>query len=755
MVTTDETTSLLRSPTGRKRQTETTIARDAKRNGILVNRVLILMGLMSVLVVSLYFQHGISNLSSLLLDEQWKLQEMNETIKIHEEVIERFNASVTNSDVLQKIGNLESDLASTRQKVTNDLNVIQSKIAAQLNETLVSLSKTVDDAETEISDQVERVKKDVEQYVLTTQDQFSLENSFMVYQLAGTFTLLSCLISMWHMTAHLRKMNQPDVQRRILAILWMSPIYAITSWFSLVFHSAEGYLAIIKDGYESYIIYQFLSFCIAVLGKGDRNAVVDLLARRADHMTPPFRLFGVFEICCSCCRPDPYVNDRALADAILLQCQFFALQFVFFRPLTTTAMVVLDKLQYYGLGTGPTDYRSPQFYIVIVQNVSIFVAFAGLLKFYHAVDQDLAWCRPFAKFLCIKGVVFMTFWQGLALGILAQTTDVGGQDADEWGKSAQNFLICLEMLLFSIAHFYCFPTEEWEEGYRVKHSQGRFGDSIALGDFFEDVKLILKSNPTTKAKLKKSNALTIPEQEELEVNRDEVEESQTTATDAMCETDKTDRAIASALERSLGAAGDDPDIAEAKRRLLESGILSPEFFEGSESYDEGSSDMFWSEDERSENEGEGSVDSGDPSDERHGMDKEPPNENAISRVGGSGLKITTPTENEILSNLDGTGGIERDCASRAKKHIEPEIGLTSDATTGGYSVSSSASNRLELPAPSSNWLPSVKTGVSANEEKGSTFAEMLRPSIFTTVASIAASSTPVDNSDSPPTNYDA
>jgi hypothetical protein len=74
------------------------------------------------------------------------------------------------------------------------------------------------------------------------------------------------------------------------------------------------------------------------------------------------------------------------------------------------------------------------------------------------VDKDLAWCRPFAKFLCIKGVVFMTFWQGLAISILAQTTDVGGQDEVEWAQSAQNFLICLEMLLFSIAHFYCFPV---------------------------------------------------------------------------------------------------------------------------------------------------------------------------------------------------------------------------------------------------------------------------------------------------------
>ena len=76
------------------------------------------------------------------------------------------------------------------------------------------------------------------------------------------------------------------------------------------------------------------------------------------------------------------------------------------------------------------------------------------------MDKELAWCRPFAKFLCIKGVVFMTFWQGLAISVLAQTTDVGGQDEAEWAKSAQNFLICLEMLLFSIAHFYCFPVRD-------------------------------------------------------------------------------------------------------------------------------------------------------------------------------------------------------------------------------------------------------------------------------------------------------
>ncbi len=95
------------------------------------------------------------------------------------------------------------------------------------------------------------------------------------------------------------------------------------------------------------------------------------------------------------------------------------MQFVFLRPLLTAMMFVLKKIHYYGPMFGPgspfdhdgldgidedpihssseggsggmMDYRSPQFYIIILENVSVFLAFSGLLKFYHAVQDDLSW----------------------------------------------------------------------------------------------------------------------------------------------------------------------------------------------------------------------------------------------------------------------------------------------------------------------------------------------------------------------------
>ena len=215
--------------------------------GSQVHRIALLILLGLLVATAVVFQIEVTHISNQLSRERTRVDHLNTILGVHEEVIERFNASVTNSDVMSRLNRLEDDLSTTKHKVLDQLTAVQSNVSQQLQDTVAQLSATVSDAETEIHDEVERVKKDVEAYVLKTEDQFSMENSFMVYQLAGTFTLLSCLISMWHMTAHLRKMNQPDVQRRILSILWMSPIYAVTSWFSLVFHSAEGYLAIIKD----------------------------------------------------------------------------------------------------------------------------------------------------------------------------------------------------------------------------------------------------------------------------------------------------------------------------------------------------------------------------------------------------------------------------------------------------------------------------------------------------------------------------
>lgn len=286
------------------------------------------------------------------------------------------------------------------------------------------------------------------------------EHDLTFLTLAGIFTVLTCLISMFHISSHLKKMNQPIIQRKILAILWMSPVYSITSFLSLLYPPMEGYMAIIKDFYESYCIYTFLSFLIVVLGRGSRENAVEVLALRAHHLEEPTRLLSRWY------DPPPETSDIAKAHAVITECQIFAMQFVFIRPLTTVVYVIYRAIVDSGEAPGgpssssgsdrllrwlqasnetelttmvptmtpiisptmqpmtgifvppPTPvtmqeqdlteatkayFQSFGFVLAMVVNISVLFAFTGLVKFYHSVHNDLAWCRPWPKFLTIKG----------------------------------------------------------------------------------------------------------------------------------------------------------------------------------------------------------------------------------------------------------------------------------------------------------------------------------------------------------------
>lgn len=265
------------------------VARNAGKTSN-ANRILVIISLVLIAFLSFYFQSNQATLSEQLSQDEQTIKTMQSTISKQELVIARFNSSVTNTDVIHRLSRLEETLQSSSKALQDELDATVAEMNEKLKQTMLNLEDTVDKAEKEISDSVEQVKNDYEEFQRSTNDQFSMENSFMIWQLAGTFTLLSCLISMWHMSAHLRELNQPVIQRKILAILWMCPIYAITSWFSLVFPDTEGYLAIVKDSYEAYIIYQVSHspwFCCSLT----RHLEHTSLTQNSDALSVPFLLY--------------------------------------------------------------------------------------------------------------------------------------------------------------------------------------------------------------------------------------------------------------------------------------------------------------------------------------------------------------------------------------------------------------------------------------------------------------------------------
>lgn len=137
-------------------------------------------------------------------------------------------------------------------------------------------------------------------------------------------------------------------------------------------------------------------------------------------------------------------------------------------------------------------------------DISVFVALYALTIFWVCMKQELAPFHVGAKFVCVKGVIFFSFWQGLTISILVATglitkstfyveayISVGGVVDDiHLSAALQDTLICMEMPLFALAHMYAFSFKDYVEP--AKRLAGRMPflyalrDSFGPGDVFSD-----------------------------------------------------------------------------------------------------------------------------------------------------------------------------------------------------------------------------------------------------------------------------
>ncbi|OWP03474.1 hypothetical protein B2J93_7492 [Marssonina coronariae] len=121
----------------------------------------------------------------------------------------------------------------------------------------------------------------------------------------------------------------------------------------------------------------------------------------------------------------------------------------------------------------------------IVYNVSVTVSLYSLGMFWVIMSKDLQPFRPVPKFLCVKLIIFASYWQGFFLSILvwlgAIPDDVEGYTPDNLAAAIQDALICIEMPIFAIAHWYAFS---WHDYADVTISAARMPVKYALRDAF-------------------------------------------------------------------------------------------------------------------------------------------------------------------------------------------------------------------------------------------------------------------------------
>ena len=69
-------------------------------------------------------------------------------------------------------------------------------------------------------------------------------------------------------------------------------------------------------------------------------------------------------------------------------------------------------------GKNEFSFGSIWMWTLFIDNIAQMWALYCLIIFYQALKNELAEIEPLPKFLCVKAVVFFSFWQGLFLEFL-------------------------------------------------------------------------------------------------------------------------------------------------------------------------------------------------------------------------------------------------------------------------------------------------------------------------------------------------
>ncbi|KAM9101482.1 transmembrane protein 184A [Sarcophilus harrisii] len=274
--------------------------------------------------------------------------------------------------------------------------------------------------------------------------------------ISGFFVWSALVLTCHQIYLHLRFYTVPKEQRYIIRLLFIVPIYAFDSWLSLLLlgsHQYYVYFNSVRDCYEAFVIYSFLSLCFEYLG-GESAIMAEIRGK-------PIRSSCFYGTCC--------LQGMSYSIGFLRFCKQATLQFCIVKPVMALITIILQGFGKYN--DGDFNPRTGYLYVTIVYNFSVSLALYALFLFYFATSDLLQPFEPVLKFLTIKAVIFLSFWQGMLLAILEKCgviPEVQIIDGNEVGAGTvaagyQNFIICIEMLFASIALRYAFTCQVYSE----------------------------------------------------------------------------------------------------------------------------------------------------------------------------------------------------------------------------------------------------------------------------------------------------
>lgn len=302
----------------------------------------------------------------------------------------------------------------------------------------------------------------------------------VVIILTGIAALVATLFTFLSVFLQSKNYRKPLLQRHVIRILFMVPIYSAASWASLTSLKVAFWIDPFRDVYEAFTLYTFFQLLINFIG-GERALIIMMHGRPpVSHLWP-----------LNHCLPKVDISDPHT----FLRVKRGILQYAWIKPLLAISTIAMKATGTYQ--EGYIGLTSGYFWSGLIYNISITVSLYALALFWVCMSEDLQPFRPMPKFLCIKGIIFASYWQGFFLSILVwlgAITDMSSEyTADNLAAAIQDTLICFEMPLFALGHWYAFS---WHDYADKTISDARMPVKFALRDAFGPRDLIEDAKET-------------------------------------------------------------------------------------------------------------------------------------------------------------------------------------------------------------------------------------------------------------------
>ncbi|XP_022086380.1 transmembrane protein 184B-like, partial [Acanthaster planci] len=264
------------------------------------------------------------------------------------------------------------------------------------------------------------------------------------------FAVIICIfISVLGITNHIVCYTRPPLQKRIIRILLIVPIYGLNSWFALRFPASNIYLDTLREFYQAYVIYNFVLYLLAFFEE---------VPNFDNRLTMKPQIKAPCPACCVVVYP---------SQSVIRRCKRGIVIYMIIRIVCTVVSLITYFTNTFNEGNY-TPKDASLWVTVILTTAQLWATYCLILLRKSTFDELQMLPKSTWQFIGVKLTVFVDNFQSVFLHFLANvgaikpTSDWGFiHDGTAFATMLQDFLICIELVFVAVLFYYCFDYQRY------------------------------------------------------------------------------------------------------------------------------------------------------------------------------------------------------------------------------------------------------------------------------------------------------